>query len=59
MREKDPIIDEIRAIRDAIAREHDYDIAKIAEAMRERERTSGRKYVTLPPRKVVDTRKAD
>lgn len=58
MQEKDPIVDEVRAIRDAIAKEYDYDVAKIAEAMREKERTSGRKYVTLPPRKPVDTRKA-
>ena len=58
MREKDSIVDEVRAIRDALAKAYDYDIAKIAEAMREKERASGRKYVTLRPRKPVDTRKA-
>ncbi len=47
---RDAIIDEVRAIRDAIAREHNYDIDSIFLMLREREATSGRPHVTLPPK---------
>lgn len=46
----DPIIDEVRAIRDSIARDHNYDIDSIFEMLREREARSTRPHVTLPPR---------
>lgn len=49
---QDPIIDEVRAIRDAIAREHDYDLDAIFRMLRTREITSGRSHVTLPPRRL-------
>ena len=58
MRYSDPIIDEIRAVRDAIAKEYDYDIDKLAEALKAREAKSGRKVVRLPPREVIVVRKA-
>jgi hypothetical protein len=45
---RDPIIDEVRAIRDAIAREHNYDIDAIFDTYRAQERASGRVYVTFP-----------
>jgi hypothetical protein len=48
---RDPIIDEVRAIRDAIAREHNYDLDSIFRMLRARETTSGRSHVTLPPRR--------
>jgi hypothetical protein len=47
---RDAIIDEVRAIRDAIAREHNYDLDSIFRMLREREATSGRPHVTLPPK---------
>ena len=50
MKETDSIIDEVRAIRDSIAEQYDYDIAKIAEGIRQRQATSGRTYVRLSPR---------
>jgi hypothetical protein len=50
MQDPNPIVDEVRAIRDSIAKEYDYDIAKIAEAVRERQAKSGRTYVRLAPR---------
>ena len=50
MRLSDPIVDEVRAVRDAIAKEFDYDIDKIAQAIRAREAQSGREFVSLPPR---------
>ena len=53
MRYSDSILDEVRAARDAIAKEHDYDIEKLAQALKVREATSGRKVVRLPPRAVT------
>ncbi|HRI68877.1 MAG TPA: hypothetical protein PK156_31825 [Polyangium sp.] len=50
MKEADTIIDEIRAIRDSIAKQHDYDISKIAESIRQEQETCGRTYVRLAPR---------
>jgi hypothetical protein len=52
MRYSDPTIDEVRAARDAIVKEVDYDIDKLAAALKVREAKSGRKIVRLPPRKV-------
>ena len=37
MPSSDPIVDEVRAARDAIAKEFDYDIERIARAMQERQ----------------------
>ena len=49
---QDPIIDEVRAIRDAIAKEHNYDLDSIFRMLETREVTSGRSHVTLPPRRL-------
>ncbi len=49
---RDPIIDEVRAIRDAIAKEHNYDLDSICRMLQTREVTSGRSHVTLPPRRL-------
>ena len=48
---RDAIIDEVRAIREAIARDHNYDLDSIFRMLREREATSRRPHVTLPPRR--------
>jgi len=48
----DPIIEEVRRIKQEIAAEHKYDIHALCEHLRRRERESGRTYVTLPPRPV-------
>lgn len=53
MRKSDPIVDEVRAAREAIAKEFDYDIEKIAQALKIREKQSGREVVRLAPRKVT------
>lgn len=58
MRQSDPIVDEVRVIRDAIAKEFDYDIDKLAQAIKAHEEQSGRKVVRLPPKKVTTIRKA-
>lgn len=53
----DPIIEEIHAIREALAKEAGFDAEKIAEAARKRQVESGRATVTLPPRPVVTVKK--
>ena len=50
----DPVVDEVRAARDAIAREHDYDINLIFQAFREAEALGGKEHVTHPPRLAVE-----
>ncbi len=47
---QDPIVQEVRVIREEIAREHGYDIDAIFEALRKAEASSGREHVTLKPR---------
>ena len=59
MYDPNPIVDEVRAVRDSIAKEHDYDVARIAEAIRELETKSGRVYVRLPPRQPSFVRRRD
>jgi len=54
----DSLVDEIRAIRDALAKEHDYDIEKISQAIKAREVQSGRRVVRLAPRQVAVVPKA-
>ena len=53
-----PIIDEIHAIRDAIAKASDNDLQKIAEAARSRQKASGRQGVKLPPKRSSSAKKA-
>jgi hypothetical protein len=48
---KDPIIEEIHAVREEIARAAGYDIERILEAARARQAASGRKAVQFSPRK--------
>jgi hypothetical protein len=52
---RDPIIDEVRAIRDSIASEHNYDLDSIFRMLRTREIASGRSHATLPPRRLPAT----
>ena len=51
----DPIVEEVRAIRDAYARRFNYDLDAIFEDVRRRERESGVKTITLPPRPAEPT----
>jgi hypothetical protein len=54
----DPIVDEVRAAREALARESDNDIEKIVEAARVRQAHSGRTVVTLPPKRTQPAKRA-
>lgn len=57
MSSADPILEEIHAIREALARQAGYDVERIAEAARKRQAESGRKVVTLPPRPAATVKK--
>ena len=53
MRFTDPIIAEVRAVRDAHAARFGYDVEAIFKDIRASERASGRTYVRNPPRRVL------
>ncbi len=55
---RDPIVDEVRAIREGIAREHHYDLSAIFRMLREVEAESGREHVSPPPPHVEPLPKA-
>ena len=48
---RDPIVEEVRAIREAFAREHGYDVKAIVQALQREEQESGRRLVSLPPKR--------
>lgn len=47
----DPIVDEVRKIRDEHAARFDYDLRRIFADLREQEQKSGREYVTRPAKR--------
>jgi hypothetical protein len=49
--EDDPILAEVRAIRDKLAAKFNYDVHAIAKYLRERQRKGGHKVVSLPPKR--------
>ncbi len=44
---RDPILDDVRTIREGIAKEHDYDLDSIFEMLRQSAASSGRAHVNL------------
>jgi hypothetical protein len=52
MNDSDPIVDEIRRIRDAHAAKFNYDPRAIFQDIQEREKQSGRKYVSFAEVKI-------
>ena len=48
----DPIVEQVRAIRDDIAKRYNYDIEAIVVALQKRSLGSGRQTVNLPPKPV-------
>lgn len=55
---KDPIVEQIHAIREAIAKASGNDLESIAEAAKARQAKSGRKVVRFPPKLVHPIEKA-
>ncbi len=55
MSQQDPIVEEVRAIREAHAAKFNHDLKAIYDDIKRQERESGEKYVTLPPRRVSVT----
>ncbi len=49
---RDPIVEEVRAVRDAHAAQFDYDLDAIVLDLREQQKRSGREFISLPPRRV-------
>jgi hypothetical protein len=54
---QDPIIEEIRAIRDEFAKEHGYDVKAIVAALQREEAESGLQVISLPPKRIADKRR--
>jgi hypothetical protein len=50
---KDPIVDELHAIRRAFAREHDNDITEMIASLRKRSSDAGRETVKAPAKRVT------
>lgn len=46
----DPIVEEVRKVREEHAASLDYDLKRIFQDLKERERRSGRKTVSMPPK---------
>ena len=53
---RDAIVEEVRAVRDEIAREYDYDIGAIFAALRKMEAGGRGHHVSLPPRSTTTAR---
>ena len=47
----DPIVDEVRRVRDAHAAMFNYDLDAIFQDIKEQEKKSGLKFVSYPPRR--------
>ena len=50
---RDAIVDEVRAIRDSIAREYDYDLNSIFQMLRRADKKAGRRLPGSRPRKAA------
>jgi hypothetical protein len=48
----DPIVDEVRRVRDAHAARFNYDLEAIFRDIKEQEKKSGRQFVSFAPRRV-------
>ena len=48
----DPIVDEVRRVRDAHAAMFNYDLDAIFQDIKEQEKKSGLKFISYPPRRI-------
>ena len=51
----DPIVAEVRAIRDKLAAQCGYNVKELFRQLRQQQSGSARKYVRLPARRIVTT----
>ena len=51
----DPIVAEVRAIRDELAAQFGFDLKEVFRQLRQLQASSGRKYVRYPARRIVTT----
>ena len=49
---RDPIVEEVRRYRQEYAAQFNYDLKAICQDLRDRQKKSGRKVVSLPPKRV-------
>jgi hypothetical protein len=49
---KDPIVEEVRKVRNEHAAKFNYDLKAIYQDLKEQQRVSGRRYVRFEPRRV-------
>lgn len=52
---KDPVVEEVRKIRDRTATRFDHDVKAIGRYYQQKQRESGRKIIIRPPRPLVST----
>ncbi len=50
---RDPIVEEVRAIRAAIAKEHGYNLRKIVQTLQREQKAHGRRLVSLAPKRLT------
>jgi hypothetical protein len=50
---QDRIVEEVRRIREAYARQFDHDLEAIRRDLKEQEKKSGRKTLSLPPKRAA------
>ncbi len=53
---KDPIVEEVRAIRDTYAKKFDYDTGAIYRDLKNQETQTGCKFISLPPKRIEPDR---
>ena len=56
---KDPVVEEVRTVREEYARQFDYDIEAICRDLRAEEATCGHDVVSLPPKRVPPATKTE
>jgi len=54
----DPIVEEVRNVREAHARKFNYDLQAIVADLKKQQKVSGKEFVTLRPRKPTNLPKA-
>jgi hypothetical protein len=55
---EDPIVKEVRQVREAYAARFDHDLLAIYRDLKEQEKKSGRKFVSYAPRRVARAKKS-